>query len=74
MALRLGSLYDALRAANIPEERARAAAEEVAGYENRLAAIDQRLTVLTWMVGTLVAITLALFWQSYTILARLPHP
>jgi len=36
MALTLGRLYDALRAANVPEDRARDAAEEVANYEGEL--------------------------------------
>jgi hypothetical protein len=36
MALMLGQLYDALRAGNIPEQKARAAAEEVANYEGEL--------------------------------------
>jgi hypothetical protein len=33
MALMLGRLYDALRAANVPDDKARDAAEEVAHYE-----------------------------------------
>ena len=33
MALMLGQLYDALRAGNVPDDKARAAAEEVANYE-----------------------------------------
>ena len=35
MALMLGQLYDALRAGNVPDDKARAAAEEVANYEGR---------------------------------------
>jgi hypothetical protein len=36
MALMLGQLYEALRAGNVPDEKARAAAEEVANYEGEL--------------------------------------
>ena len=36
MALTLGQLYEALRAGNVPDEKARAAAEEVANYEGEL--------------------------------------
>jgi hypothetical protein len=36
MALMLGRLYDALRAANVPDDKARDAAEEVANYEGEL--------------------------------------
>ena len=38
--------YDALRAAGAPKDKAREAAEELVGYENRLASIDSRLTSL----------------------------
>jgi hypothetical protein len=53
MALQLGALRDALLAANIPPEKAAAAAEEVAGYENRLT----RLTTLVQVaIGILVIV------------------
>jgi phage shock protein A len=61
MALRMGALYDALRQSPaIPEDLARAAAEEVANYENRLAGIEGRLGVLTCMVATQIVLSLAL--------------
>ena len=48
MALMLGQLYDALRAENVPDDKARAAAEEVANYEGELTKlrvdIDRRFT------------------------------
>ena len=51
MALQLGALRDALLAAQVPSEAASAAAEEVAGYENRLT----RLTTMTQLsIGILV--------------------
>ena len=43
MALMMGSFYDALRSGGIEDDKARKAAEEVAGYENRLAPIESRL-------------------------------
>ena len=52
MALQLGALRDALLSAGVPPDKANKAAEEVASYENRLSAIEARLSVLTWMVGT----------------------
>jgi hypothetical protein len=52
MALRMGSLYDALITAHVPEEQARKAAEEVADYNERIGRIERDLTVLKWMVGT----------------------
>lgn len=59
MALMMSQLFDALRLAGAPEDRARAAAEEVAAYENRLANVETKLAVLTWMVGANIALTIA---------------
>ena len=63
MALQLGALRDALIDAGAKTEKADKAAEELAGYENRLASIDTRLTVLTWMVGTNIVVTLGVLWR-----------
>ena len=71
MALRLGALYDALRLANIPEDQARLAAEEVAQYEQRLATIERDLTLLKWMVGTNIALTLLTLSTVVSLLLRL---
>lgn len=64
MALRMGALYDALLAANVPEEQARKAAEEVATYDRDMAGVRTELTgmrgeinLLKWMVGTNVVLT-----------------
>ena len=63
MAIMLGKLYDALRAGQgISEADARAAAEEVATYETRLASIDTKLAVLQWATGTIIVLTLGLLW------------
>jgi hypothetical protein len=59
MAILMVEMYDALRAANVPDENARRAAEAVAGYESRFASIERDLAVLKWMVGTNVGLTLA---------------
>jgi hypothetical protein len=46
MALMLAKTYAASKAAGVDDEQAQAAAEELAGYENRLASIDNRLSVI----------------------------
>ena len=51
MVLQLGALREALLSAGTPSDRANKAAEEVAGYENRLAP----LSVLTWAVTAHIA-------------------
>jgi hypothetical protein len=50
MAMMLGALYKALMEPS--EENARKAAEEVAGYDSRLAKIEADLLLLKWMVAT----------------------
>jgi len=57
MALRMGSLYDALLAAHISEDQARKAAEEVADYHERIGRIERDLGLLKWMVTTNVLLT-----------------
>jgi hypothetical protein len=56
MALRLGALHDALLDPGNQEKAVRAA-EEVASYEARIAALDSKLERLLWMVGTNVVLT-----------------
>ena len=58
MTLQLGALRDALLEAGATPEKAATAAEEAAAYENRVAKIETDLTVLKWMVGTNLALTL----------------
>ena len=65
MALQLGALRDALIDAGATTEKAEKAAEEVASYENRLAGIETRLTLLTWMVTFNLAATVALLFKHW---------
>ncbi len=72
MALMLGQLLEALREVGAGDKSAPAAAEKVANYDNRLAGIEARLSgvearlgsmdsrtsVMTWVIGINVAITL----------------
>ena len=67
MPVMLSKTYDALIAAGAPDDKARAAAEELADYENRLASIDNRLaavegklSILIWAVGVNAAATIAI--------------
>jgi hypothetical protein len=55
MAVMPSRTYDALLAAGAPEEKARAAAEELAGYESRFVKIETDLPVLKWMLGVVIA-------------------
>ena len=74
-------VYDALRAANVPEAEAREAAKVTAEVETRLITMAERLngldSKLNWIGATTIALnilnliaTLALAWQ---VLQRLPR-
>jgi hypothetical protein len=65
MAMMMGNLYSALKQAGADEDNARKAAEEVATYDSRMSTIENRLSVLTWMVGTNVALTLAIVGKLF---------
>jgi hypothetical protein len=73
MAMMLGALYRALISAHVHEDEARTAAEEVAAYDTRLASMEARLTLLTWMVGFLLAMALGNLWLTLNVLSRLPR-
>jgi ferric-dicitrate binding protein FerR (iron transport regulator) len=67
MALQLGALREALIDAGASPEKAKAAAEEAASYETRLASIDAKLTIALWAGGLLFAAILAsqaLMWNA----------
>jgi hypothetical protein len=79
MALMLGQLYEALRAGNVPDDKARAAAEEVANYEGEigrlrldLGEVRADVRLLKWMMGFLIAVVLGVFAIQWQILLRLP--
>jgi len=65
MALMLGKLYTALREAGVDADKARGASEEVATYENRIANIEAKLTVLIWMAGFNLVMTVTLIGKEF---------
>ena len=67
MALMMGRLHEALISAGIDAGKAREAAEEVAGYDNRLAKLEADVLLLKWMVGTNLLITLGVLWKVLTL-------
>jgi hypothetical protein len=82
MALMLGQLYEALRAGNVPDDKARAAAEEVANYEGEftklrtelgegMARLEGSLRLVQWMVGFVGAVVLGVLGLVWQILLRL---
>jgi hypothetical protein len=61
----ISEVYDAFIAAGAPEDKARKAAEALAGRENRFPRIDGRLIVLKWMVGFAVALDVAILTRLF---------
>ena len=60
MPLMLSKTYEAFLAAGAPEDKARAAAEEIAVYETRFTTRETDLGILKWMVAGLYgALTLS---------------
>lgn len=65
MPVMSANLYKALIEANVSAESAQRAAEEVANYDDRLFKIDRDLAVLKWMVGTVLALVLAMATRMF---------
>lgn len=72
MSLRLGALEDALLDAGAAAPLAQHAAEEVAAYEARMQAIERDLSVLKWMVGVVMTLSVLIVGLSVQILSSLP--
>ncbi len=60
MAMMLAKTYEAFRDAGASDDKAREAAEEIAGFENRQAAIEADMKLLKWMLGVNLAFSLAI--------------
>lgn len=65
MPVMMEKLYDALRAGNVPDDKARAAAVEAANFENRLSKVESDLLVLKWMIGFNLAISVAILFKLF---------
>ena len=60
MALMPSKTCGALRAAGAPDDKAREAAEEIAGFEDRLTTVESDLKLLKWMVGFNLALSMVI--------------
>lgn len=66
MTVMLAKTYEAFIAAGAPEDKAVAAAEELAAYESRFARIEGDMRLLKWMVGVNLAASLSLVLKAFT--------
>ena len=68
MPIMLEKLYDALKSADVPDDKARAAAVEVAEFKDAIANLRTDLAVLKGMVGINLALTLAIMVKLFIAL------
>lgn len=61
MTTALTEVYDAFREAGASEERSRAAAEAVANYDDQLTNLRGDVSLLKWMAGFNIALSVAMF-------------
>ena len=69
MSTMISEVYTALVEAGASEEKARKAAETLAGYDNRFAGVEKSLAVLQWMVGTALLGILGLLAKQFGVLS-----
>jgi hypothetical protein len=65
MAIMLSRVYHAFIEAGASDDTARAAAEELAGYEQRFAQIERDLLLVKWMLGVVIGGVAALVIKAY---------
>ncbi len=66
----LSKTYDAFKAAGAPDDKAGEAAEEIAGFEDRLHGVESDVKLVKWMVGFNLALSMAIVALSLQVLAR----
>jgi hypothetical protein len=74
MALRMGSLDDALRESGASEERAKAAAEEVTDFHQRMNTIERQLTSIKGELSGIRRVLGVHFAATTAILIRVWWP
>jgi hypothetical protein len=65
MAVMLEKLYDALRAANVPDDKARAAAVEVAEFRESISEIISTQRLHTWILSFNTALSLVVIGKLF---------
>jgi hypothetical protein len=65
MATMIREVFEAFRAANVPDEKAMAAAEAIAGYDNRFAKIESGHRLHRRMLTVNTALLIANFVKQF---------
>jgi predicted component of type VI protein secretion system len=66
MALIHEEVYEAMKEAGASEEKARAIARAIAGYEPRFSKMETDLAVLKWMCGLNVGLSLTILFKVFS--------
>ena len=70
MATMISEVYDAFRAAGVPEEKARAAAEALSAEnlasKQDIMRMEKEQAVHRWMLGFNLAFTMAILWKVFS--------
>lgn len=74
MSKMIAEVYEALRAAGAPDEKAKEAAKVMAelGQEERLARIESDTKLIKWMMGVLVTMNIGIILMLIKTLSALP--
>jgi|KBSMisStandDraft_5_1062788.scaffolds.fasta_scaffold61318_6 hypothetical protein len=70
MTTMIAELYDALKDAGATEAKARAAAEAVASYEDRLNRIERHLVLMQWQLGAIAVLLLPSLWLLLRVASK----
>ena len=66
----LADLYDALRAADVPDDKARAATA-VADFDRRIERIETKLSLMLSLLGVMIAVMLGGFYAVWAQLVAM---
>ncbi len=66
MSTMISEVYEAFLESGASEEKAKAAAEALASYENRFSRLEAGQMLLKWMVGFNLAFTMAILWKVFS--------
>lgn len=65
MSTMIFEVYDPLKDSGATEEKAKKAAESLAHYESRFNKVESELTLLKWMVGFNVGLSVAILLKLF---------
>jgi hypothetical protein len=59
-------VYEAFKESGTSDEKAKAAAEALANYENRFSQLEAGQLLMKWMIGFNLTFTMAILWKIFS--------